>query len=393
MFSILLPIIYIAFISLGLPDSLIGSAWPAMHETLNVPVSYAGIITMTISVGTVISSLAAGFLSKKFRASTITAASILLTAIALLGFSIFNSFTIIWLLALPYGLGAGAIDATLNNYVAIHYASKHMSWLHAFWGIGASLSPYIMGFALTNQHNWQLGYKIIGIIQLIITLIIVISFPQWRKVEHTQSETTLTDNLKEPMTITTKKPIRTIKGIIPALLTFIAYAAVEQTSGLWASTFFVSSRHISIDIAAMFASLFYIGITVGRLISGFVADYFTDRQLIHIGMFSALLGTILLFVPYQITALFGLLVIGLGCAPVFPSLIHATPTTFGKKNSQSIMGFQMASSYLGTTFLPPLFGIISSQLSTSYFPLYIFIFVIIMIITSYKIPFSQFSNK
>jgi len=173
MFSILLPIIYIAFISLGLPDSLIGSAWPAMHETLNVPVSYAGIITMTISVGTVISSLAAGFLSKKFRASTITAASILLTAIALLGFSIFNSFTIIWLLALPYGLGAGAIDATLNNYVAIHYASKHMSWLHAFWGIGASLSPYIMGFALTNQHNWQLGYKIIGIIQLIITLIIV----------------------------------------------------------------------------------------------------------------------------------------------------------------------------------------------------------------------------
>lgn len=393
MVSILLPVIYITFISLGLPDSLIGSAWPVMHESLNVPVSYAGIITMTISVGTVISSLASGVLIRKFRTSTITAISVLLTAVALIGFSLTSSFTIIWLLALPYGLGAGAIDATLNNYVAIHYASKHMSWLHAFWGIGASMSPYIMGFALTNQHNWQLGYKIIGIIQLIITIIIVISFPQWRKVAHKQQEPSTTDDLAEAITTSTNHSIRKTTGVIPALLTFIAYAAVEQTSGLWASTFFVSSRHISVDIAAMFASLFYIGITIGRLASGLVADYFNDKQLIRFGMIGALFGTILLFIPFQITALIGLLIIGLGCAPIFPSLIHATPTTFGEHNSQSVMGFQMASSYLGTTFLPPLFGIISGHLSTNYFPLYILIFVITMIITSYKIPFNRFANK
>ena len=250
-----------------------------------------------------------------------------------------------------------------------------------------------MGFALTNQHNWQLGYKIIGIIQLIITIIIVVSFPQWHKAEHIQQKTVSVDNLEESITPATSKSMRKTTGIIPTLLTFIAYAAVEQTSGLWASTFFVSSRHISVDVAAMFASLFYIGITIGRLASGFVADYFTDKQLIRFGMLGALFGALLLFIPLQITSLIGLLIIGLGCAPIFPSLIHATPTTFGEQNSQSIMGFQMASSYLGTTFLPPLFGLISGHLSTNYFPLYIFIFVIIMIMTNHKIPFNRFASK
>lgn len=381
MYSILLMIIYLAFISLGLPDSLLGSAWPVMYEQLEVPISYAGIITMIIAGGTVVSSLMSDRITRKLGAGLVTAISVTMTAVALFGFSTSNSFILLCLWAVPYGIGAGAVDAALNNYVALHYASRHMSWLHCFWGVGAAASPYIMGYNLTRGFGWNNGYHTVAILQIVLTAVLFVSLPLWkRKVDIDGKSSNSNKALKLP-------EILRIRGVKLVLITFFAYCALESTAGLWASSYLVEYRGIDTETAARFASLFYLGITLGRFISGFVADRIGDKLLIRYGLAIVFLGIILVALPIGSSSmtLFGLVIIGLGCAPVYPSVIHATPANFGENNSQAIIGVQMASAYIGTTLMPPLFGFLADIISIGLYPLYLIIFAILMLIMSERL--------
>ena len=379
MFSFLIVIIYVAFISLGLPDSLLGSAWPVMQPQLDVPMSYAGIVTMIIAGGTIISSLASDRVTRRLGAGLVTAISVLMTAVALFGFSISNSFIWLCVWSVPYGLGAGAVDAALNNYVALHYASRHMSWLHCFWGVGAAVSPYIMSGCLTGGLGWQSGYRTVGIIQIILTAILFISLPLWKK--RTDGDISTGESNSKPVGIIGALRIR---GVILALITFFAYCAFEQTAGLWASSFLVQHRGINETSAAMFASFFYLGITFGRFLCGFIADKIGDKALVRTGIAVAALGAFMIALPVGIDALplIGLIVAGFGCAPIYPAIIHSTPTNFGKDNSQAIIGIQMAAAYMGTTFMPPLFGAIASILGIWIYPLYLLLFAALMILAS-----------
>lgn len=380
MYSLLLVIIYIAFISLGLPDSLVGSAWPVMHRDLQVPVSYMGTITMLISGGTILSSLLADRLTRKLGTGLVTAVSVFLTAAALFGFSVSDSFLLLCLWAVPYGLGAGAVDASLNNYVALHYASRHMSWLHCFWGVGCSVSPYIMGYALTGHSSWSLGFRIVSVLQIILAAALFLSLPLWKKAAAAKTDSSLLPDDTETGS-TAGKPLSIarmlqIKGVPLVLATFWAYCALESTTGIWASSYLVQHRGIDAETAAMFASLFYLGITFGRFLCGFVADKLGDNRLIHIGTLTAIAGAalILLPLPIHLPALGGLIIIGLGCAPIYPSIIHSTPANFGAENSQAIIGVQMASAYLGSTFMPPLFGLLATHVSIGLYPVYLLLF-------------------
>lgn len=387
MYSLLLVIIYIAFISLGLPDSLVGSAWPVMHRDLQVPVSYMGIITMLISGGTILSSLLADRLTRKFGTGLVTAVSVFLTAAALFGFSVSDSFLLLCLWAVPYGLGAGAVDASLNNYVALHYASRHMIWLHCFWGVGCSVSPYIMGYALTGHSGWSLGFRIVSVLQIILAAALFFSLPLWKKAAAAKTDSSLLPDDTETGS-TAGKPLSIarmlqIKGVPLVLATFWAYCALESTTGIWASSYLVQHRGIDAETAAMFASLFYLGITFGRFLCGFVADKLGDNRLIHIGTLTAIAGAalILLPLPIHLPALGGLIIIGLGCAPIYPSIIHSTPANFGAENSQAIIGVQMASAYLGSTFMPPLFGLLATHVSIGLYPVYLLLFGGLMLFT------------
>ena len=372
MYSLLLALIYIAFISLGLPDSLLGSGWPVIHNDLNVSISFMGVVSMVISGGTIVSSLFSDKLTRKLGARIVTVSSVFLTAIALFGFSFSNRFWMLIVFAVPYGLGAGAIDAALNNYVALHYASKHMSWLHCFWGVGTIVSPFVMSYALTNS-TWNQGYRIVGFIQLGIALLLLATLPVWKVHQNTNGhqETKslgLTDALK-------------IKGVPFLLIGFFAYCAAEATAMSWASTYFVEVKGINTERAAEFASLFYIGITVGRFISGFVTDKLGDRKMIVIGTCILSCGVISLLIPtsYEIVSLIGFVVIGLGCAPIYPCIIHSTPDNFGAENSGAIIGIQMASAYAGSTLIPPLFGLLGNLIGFKILPVYLFVFITLMI--------------
>ncbi|WP_368251777.1 sugar MFS transporter [Enterococcus sp. 2201sp1_2201st1_B8_2201SCRN_220225] len=380
MYSLLLIIIYLAFISLGLPDSLLGSAWPVMQGQLAVPLSYAGLVTMIISFGTIVSSLLSDRLTRRFGAGLVTACSVLLTALALFGFSVSFSFWQLCLWAIPYGLGAGAVDASLNLYVALHYPSRHMSWLHCCWGVGAAVSPYIMGHYLTQQ-SWQGGYRAVGVLQLALTVILFISLPLWKMgKDKSQAGTPLSKQLSFG-------EVFRLKGIKYVLLTFLAYCALEQTTGLWASTYLVQVRQVDPEIAARFASFFFLGITFGRFLSGFFADYLGDRQLVRLGTGILLVGIICVILPVQtdLLALAGLLIIGFGGAPIYPAIIHATPDNFGAENSQSVIGVQMAAAYVGTTFLPPLFGVVVEYLSITLYPLYLLFFGVLILLASERL--------
>ncbi len=381
MYSLLLVIIYLAFIGLGLPDSLLGSAWPVMQSELGVPVSYAGLITMIIACGTIISSLLSDRLTRKFGAGLVTAVSVLFTAVALFGFSLSDSFIWLCLWAIPFGLGAGAVDAALNNYVALHYSSRHMSWLHCFWGVGASVSPYIMSHSLTGGYGWNNGYHLVGIVQIILTMFLFISLPLWKKrnTAHTQEGT-----LSKPLGL---RQALKIKGVPFILITFFSYCALEATAMLWASSYLVQHREVDAHIAARFASLFFLGITFGRFVSGFIADKLGDKLLIRIGILTTMAGLLLIALPLQtdLSALAGLIVIGLGCAPIYPAIIHSTPFNFGKENSQAIIGIQMASAYVGSTFIPPLFGYLASYTSMGLFPLYLAIFIVVTLLMSERL--------
>ena len=386
MFSLLLAVIYLAFISLGLPDSLLGSVWPTIYQEFNVPVSYAGAIFMIISAGTIFSSLQSDRLTKLLGTGKVTAFSVLMTAVALWGFSISSSYWMLVLWAIPYGLGAGSVDASLNNYVALHYKSHHMSWLHCMWGVGASIGPYIMSFALLNGQTWNMGYRYISLIQVVLTIIIMLSLPLWKKRPVIDDVDGVQESENKKDKALTLKEIVNIPGAKQVMLMFFCYCALEQTTGLWASSYLVLQHGFELEIAASYASLFFIGITVGRAVSGFITMKLNDKQMIYLGQVIILIGIILMCLPFgHQVALVGLVTIGLGCAPIYPCIIHSTPTNFGADKSQAVIGVQMASAYVGNLLMPPLFGIIANHISVRLFPVYLLLILIVMVVMHIKL--------
>lgn len=379
MFQILLAVIYLSFISLGLPDSLLGSAWPSMYPEFSVPVSYAGIISMIIAAGTIFSSLQSDRLTKKLGAGRVTAISVGITCAALFGFSFSHSFVLLALWAIPYGLGAGAVDASLNNYVALHYKSRHMSWLHCMWGVGASLGPYVMGYAIGHGQGWNMGYRYIGFFQIVLTAILIFSIPLWKK--NTTEAADASDKSDAPEKPLSLPEIFRIPGAKEVMITFFCYCAIEQTTGLWAASYLVLRWNVNAETAAGFASMFFIGITIGRAINGFLTFKLSDTALIRLGQAVILCGSLMILIPISSSvALAGLIVIGLGCAPIYPSVIHSTPAHFGADKSQAIIGVQMASAYMGTLLMPPLFGLIANYISITLFPVYLILILVLMVV-------------
>ena len=369
----LLAIIYLSFISLGLPDALLGAAWPNMYPEFQVPVSYAGMISMIIAFGTIISSLQSDRLTKRFGTGKVTAVSVGITALALWGFSISHSFILLCLWAIPYGLGAGSVDASLNNYVALHYSSKHMSWLHCMWGVGATLGPYIMGAVLTGGASWNTGYRIISVLQIALTAVLVFSLPKWNGQNTSSGETIHAKALS-------LKEILVIPGAKAVMLCFFCYCAIESTTMLWASSYLHLAKGVDAKTAASFAGMFCIGITIGRGINGFIAMKLKDRQMIRMGQAIILTGIIVMILPFGKTvSLIGFSLIGLGCAPVYPCIIHSTPLHFGAERSQAIIGVQMASAYVGTCLMPPLFGLIANHISIRLLPVYLLLLLALMV--------------
>lgn len=367
MVSLLLAVIYLAFISLGLPDSLLGAAWPAMYGGFGVSVAYAGIVSVIISAGTIVSSLFSDRLTKKLTAKFVVLFSVLATAVALLGFSFSGAFWQICLWAIPYGLGAGAIDATLNNYIALHYSARHMSWLHCFWGVGTMVSPYVMSFALAHA-GWQSGYRIVSVVQFGIAAVLLLSLPLWR-VHKTKRESQIEEKEQSTGILQAVK----LRGVPATLAGFFCYCAMECTCMLWSATYLVGTREITEERAAAFASLYFIGITVGRLLSGFVAEKIGDANMVRIGAGMVAVGILLLSIPAVPlgVVLAALVLTGFGCAPIYPAIIHATPQKFGAAHSQTVIGLQMAAAYTGTLLAPPLFGVLSSITGLWILPLFL----------------------
>ena len=375
MYTFLISIIYLAFISLGLPDSLLGSAWPIMHQEIGVSISLMGIISMVVSVSTIISSLLSHKLTNKFGTKWVTTLSVFISAISLLGFSYSKNIWMILLFAIPYGLGAGGIDAALNNYVALHYSSKHMSWLHCFWGVGTIISPFVMSYSLTNS-NWNMGYRIISFVQLSIGIVLLLTLPIW------ETNKPKIDNHKEKAKNIGILDALKINGVPTLLLGFFCYCATESTVMSWACTYLVEAKNIDEPTAAAFASCFFIGMTVGRFLSGFIMDKLGDRKMILLGTCILAIGIVIMLMPTSnhIISLLALLICGLGCAPIYPCIVHSTPTNFGAENSGAIIGIQMACAYLGSTLMAPFFGVIGKHITFNLLPVYILIFATIMII-------------
>ena len=373
MLHLLLAVIYISFISLGLPDALLGAAWPSIYGPFGVPVSYAGLISMIIALGTVISSLQSDRLTRRFGTGRVMAASVALTAAALLGFSLSGSFWQLCLWAAPYGLGAGAVDAALNNYVALHYASRHMSWLHCMWGLGAAIGPYIMGLALSGSAGWQMGYRYISLLQIVLTAVLAATLPLWRVHQRAGGGE---EQDARPLTLS---QILRIPGAKEVMAAFFCYCALEQTAILWSSSYLHLHRGVPAETAAGYAGLFFLGITAGRALSGFLTMKLSDPQMIRLGQGVIALGALILLLPLHIYAtLAGLALVGLGCAPIYPCIIHSTPGHFGADKSQAVIGVQMASAYVGTCLMPPLFGLVSEHLSPALFPLYLLAILAVM---------------
>lgn len=380
MFSLLLALIYVSFISLGLPDSLLGSAWPQMQESLGVSLSLGGVISFLITASTILSSLMSHQVIQRFGTGAVTMCSVALTALALFGFSLSNSFFALCLWAIPYGLGAGSVDAALNNFIALHCKAKHMSWLHCFWGIGATGGPYIMGLCLSRGMGWQAGYRTISFLQMALTLILLLSLPLWKKQELPLSG----GETVRPQTPQWGKLLKR-PGVKAALTAFFFYSALELTTGLWGSSYMVAVRGISPETAAKWISLFYLGITAGRFFSGFLTLRFSDDAMVRLGEGTAIVGILLMLLPlHNLFLCLGLILTGLGCAPIYPSLLHATPQRFGKSLSQSLMGTQMAISYLGSTTMPPVSGFLSEKISMGLYPVLLLVFALCMTILTEK---------
>ncbi len=377
---LLLAVIYLSFISLGLPDPLLGSAWPSIHGSLGVPLSYAGLASIIAAGGTVVSSIVSVRLIRRFGTGKITAASVALTAVALLSISAVNNFYVLCLLMIPLGLGAGCVDAALNNYIALHYKAKHMSWLHCFWGIGATLGPVVMSAALIGSGSWQAGYRTVAYIQFGLVAVLVASLPLWRKVE-LSSAPEGEASAAEPRVLSIGQILK-LPGAAPALLSFFCYCAIEYTAGLWGSSFLAVERGVAKETATQWISLFYFGITAGRFLSGFLTFKLSNRSMINLGHVLIGLGILLVFLPFPVEALLpAFFLMGLGCAPVYPSMLHETPKNFGAENSQAVMGVQMAAAYIGGTVMPPLYGLLATQLTNALFPYYMLGLLALMAVT------------
>ena len=374
MASLLLPVIYLAFISLGLPDSLLGSAWPSMVGELGANLSWAGIVSMIISAFTIVSSLCSERLNARFGTGGVTAGSVLLTAAALLGFSSCTRFWQLCLWAVPYGLGAGSVDAALNAYVSLHYESRHMSWLHCMWGVGASIGPVIMGQALAGG-SWQGGYRIISVLQFALTLILFFSLPLWKRTGKAKDGEDFTPEHRSI------PQLLRLPGVPQVLLCFFCYCALEATAGMWAASYCTLVRGIDANTAANWTSTFYLGITIGRGICGFLTMKITDQNMIRLGQGVIALGVLLVLLPAGQTVLFaGLVAIGLGCAPVYPCIIHETPANFGRSLSLAMTGIQMAFAYVGSCLMPPLFGLLAQYVSPALYPWYLGVLLVVMFV-------------
>lgn len=389
MTSLLLIIIYLAFISLGLPDSLLGSAWPSMYQELGASVSWAGIITMIIAAGTIVSSLASDNLTRRLGAGKVTAISVGMTAVALFGFSISDSFWFLCLWAVPYGLGAGSVDAALNNFVALHYPARHMSWLHCMWGLGASIGPVVMGWAVTGGLKWNGGYQTISVMQVVLSAVLIFSLPLWRKMQKFHADKTGDDpevSGKDSGRHYTLPQLVRLRGVKEVLICFFCYCALESTAGIWAASYCTLYHGISPERAARWASLFYMGITAGRFVCGFITMKVNDRNMIRLGQVVAAVGIACVLLPFGGNVLFaGLILIGCGCAPIYPSIIHETPVNFGADLSQSVIGVQMAAAYVGTCLVPPLFGLIAQYVNIGLYPVFMAVILVLMIIMSEKL--------
>ncbi len=373
MIQLLLAVIYLSFISLGLPDALLGSAWPVMHQDLNVSISYAGIVAMITSAGTILSSLMSDYMTRRLGAGKVTAISVLMTAVALFGFSVSSSFWMLCLWAVPYGLGAGSVDAALNNYVALHYESRHMSWLHCFWGIGASIGPYVMGYALSGGLGWSSGYRIISGLQILLTAILIFSLPLWKKPAAAEGSGEVS-----PKALTLPQ-ILAIPGAKAVFICFFCYCALEQTAMLWSASYLTLYKGLDAETAAGFASMFVLGITLGRFLSGFITMKLSDSQMIRLGLSLIAAGIVVMLLPMgYVISLIGLALVGLGCAPIYPCIIHSTPDHFGADKSQAIIGVQMASAYIGTLTMPPLFGILAENITVSLLPGFLAVLLVLM---------------
>lgn len=371
MSSLLLAVIYLIFISLGLPDSLLGSGWPKMQAVFSVPSSYAGYVSMTISFMTIISALLSPRMIKHFHTKWITIVSIGLTIAGLLGFSICSRYWMLFIFAVPYGLGAGAIDASVNHYVANNYSGSVMNFLHCFYGVGAVISPYIMALAL-KYARWNEGYSWTSYIQMFILFVCIISLPLWKtngqeeKEDHSDSV-----GIKEALKV---------PAVIFTLIAFYAYCAGEATCFLWTPSYFAGTKSgLSAETIASFGSLIFGGLMLGRLISGFISNKLGDRRLIRIGIFVELLGIIMVFLPVEsyMVAAAGFVVIGTGMGPVYPAIQHMAPANFGKKYSAAVIGLQMAAAYVGSTFMPMIFGLLQQKIGIAIMPTYLLIFAII----------------
>ena len=386
MTSLLLAIIYLAFISLGLPDSLLGAAWPSMYQELGADVSWAGAVSMIIAAGTIVSSLASDRLTRRLGAGMVTAVSVCMTAVALFGFSFSKEFWMLCLWAVPYGLGAGSVDAALNNFVALHYPARHMSWLHCMWGVGASAGPVIMGWAMTGGFRWNGGYQAIAAMQVILTAVLFFSRPLWKKKSIPEQNVENQNEGQNPEDERRLSRIIKRRGVKEVLLCFFCYCALEATAGMWAASYCTLNRGISAEQAAQWASLFYLGITAGRFVCGFITFRVNDRNMIRLGQAVAAAGMLLVMLPLGNAALAaGLLLIGCGCAPIYPSIIHETPANFGRELSQAIIGVQMASAYVGTCLVPPLFGLLAQYIDIGLYPFFLSVFLILMAVMSEKL--------
>ena len=378
--AILLIIIYVAFISLGLPDAMLGAAWPKIYLDLNIDIAVVGLYSVLVSIGTVVSSFASGILITRFGTGKVTSFSVILTAIGMLGISLSTSFWMICFFALPLGLGAGAVDAGLNGFVALHYKASHMNWLHSFWGLGATLGPIVISILFANQLGWRLGFIIISVIQFVLALILFISHRLWEAVEKSTNKEPAKD--KKSYTIIA---LLKIPGVAPAVFSFLFYCAVEMTMGLWAATYLVKVEGLIENTAAAWAGMFFLALTVGRILAGFLASKFSNQQLLYTGQALCAVGAILLFIPNAYFKLISIITIGLGAAPIFPMMIHETPKRFGEDLSQAIIGMQMGFAYIGFTLLPPVFGLFAKIINFEILPYFIIFFTVLLFVMTKKV--------
>lgn len=376
--TILLVLIYLAFIGLGLPDSLLGAAWPQLRIDIGAPLSGAGMVSMIVTAGTIVSSLVSARVIRRFGTGKVTAISTALTAAALLGYAFAPAYWWLCIMAIPLGLGAGAVDAALNNFVALHYKAHHMSWLHCFWGLGATAGPILLSVFLVRPQGWRTGIRSIGLLQLALVVVLTVSLPLWRKV--TEKNEIGSDATSEP--VSNREALR-LRGLPAALLTFFCYCGAELGCGLWASSFLVASRGVAPAQAAGWVSLYYAGITAGRFFSGFAMHRLTCPAMIRLGGLTSLAGCVMLVLPLPtVFSAVALVLIGLGCAPVYPCMIHETPARFGEANSQTAMGLQMATAYCGSTLMPPLLGLLAQLVSVTVFPWFLMILFGLMLVAS-----------